>query len=360
MATNPRRLLPSQLKNNMQNTVIDNQFTGKILPGIPLTDNIFMGSYPLNAFNHFGLKRPSVVEKATQKELNGDEHLRAAYNVRSQVQRRFDAPRLRRAQAYAEYLQSIYTGERIGGFPPITLFCPQQGEVSPDGHSLVLDFEAALVNLDGETQTEARFILRQNDPETDKIPVPFILYHGISEEHAAAIMHDVNFYAKPVAEQKIAVLNSSGQLTRVVNEALRKADIQPGQITRLSPRPRKNHVVAYAGLIAGAAGALTGRTISNNLPGQISKLNNYPEGAQADKAKPFLDHALKLVSQIGTCKPVIWALMGGHYHDTGDLLPATAWLKVAAAYEEAKFERGTPQQAALKREAAFAAIDVKL
>ena len=307
----------------------------------------------------YGLKRPSKVEKANQKEMKFDDLLRSAHNVRAQVQRRFDSPRLKRAVAYAEYLQAIYTGERIGGYPPITLYTPYKGQVSDDGRTLILPYNIPLVNLDGETQTEARYLLLEADEESKGYEVPFILYHGISEEHASVIMHDVNFYAKPVPEQKIAVLNSQGHLTRIVNDVLGELNIPSHLIARLSPRPRKHQLVAYPALIAGAAGALVGRVVTNNLPACISRLNNYSNGAKAANAKPFLEHGMKFIHQVGRCKPVIWALVGGYYHDTGNLLSAPDWLKVSDGYETAKFPRGTAQQALLKREAAFRAINVE-
>jgi hypothetical protein len=286
--------------------------------------------------------------------------LRVAHEVRSQVQRRFDSARLKRAEAYGAYLEQLYAGTRTGGFPPITLFSPDLGEITPDGTKLVLNYNAALVNLDGETQTEARFLLSDRDPGFGGFPVPFLLYHGISQEHAGAIMHDVNFYAKPVAERKIAILNSNGHLSRVIIEALVEANIDSAKISRLGNIPKKGQVVAFSGLIAGAAGALVGYSITNNLPRYITQLNNYVNGKLAEKARPFLRLALASIAEVGGFKPVIWALVGGHYYVTQKFLSPTEWKTLAEGYDEARFERGTPGQAELKRKAAFQKIGVNL
>jgi hypothetical protein len=334
-------------------------YRGKTLSGIAVTENCFMGAIPFDALlNYVGLHRPSRLEKATKRDLQ-DTKLRIAHEVRSQVQRRFDNDRLKRARAYSLYLEQLYAGVRTGGFPPITLYTPELGETDNEG-KLVLRFNAALVNLDGETQTEARFMLVERDMASGQYPVPFVLYHGISQEHASAIMHDVNFYAKPVAERKIAILNSNGYLSRIVVEELGQANIDGEKISRLANIPTKKQLVAFSGLISGAAGALVGYSITNNLPGAITQLNNYLNGAQAEKARPFLRQALANVASIGHHKPVIWALAGGHYHATNQFLPVPHWDTLAAAYKEARFERGTPNQGELKRKAAFAAIGINI
>jgi hypothetical protein len=314
---------------------------------------------PFDALCYIGLHRPSQIEKAKANDLR-DPKLRIAHEVRSQVQRRFDSARLKRAQAYASYLEQLYSGTRTGGFPPITLFSPDLGEISADGTKLVLNYNAALVNLDGETQTEARFLLGEGAVSFGAFPVPFILYHGISQEHAGSIMHDVNFYAKPVAERRIAILNSNGYMSRIIIEALAEAGIDGEKISRLGNIPKKKQVVAFSGLIAGTAGALVGYSITNNLPRFITQLNNFVNGKQAEKARPFLRLALASVSEVGAFKPVIWALAGGHYHVTQKFLSPEQWQSLAEGYDEARFERGTPNQAELKRKAAFKTIGVNL
>jgi hypothetical protein len=339
--------------------IAPSDYRGKTLSGVAVTDNSFMGVMPFDALCYIGLHRPSQIEKANKNDLK-DHKLRIAHEVRSQVQRRFDSARLKRADAYASYLEQLYAGTRTGGFPPITLFCPDLGEITSDGTKLVLPYNAALVNLDGETQTEARFILGDRDVGSGGLPVPFILYHGISQEHASAIMHDVNFYAKPVAERKIAILNSNGYMSRVIMEALAEANIDGEKISRLGNVPNKKQIVAFSGLIAGAAGALVGYSITNNLPHFITQLNNFVNGRQAEKARPFLRLALASVSEIGRFKPVIWALAGGHYYAAQKFLSPTEWEALAEAYNEARFERGTPNQAELKRKAAFEKIGIKI
>ena len=338
---------------NISNTP---DYLGKELPGIKLNGKLFMGQMPLVALQHYGLKRPSVVEHSTVRARNADPVLVAAYTLREQVQRRFDKARMRRAEAFSVYLEEIYKEEREGGFPAITLFTPTMGRMREDNGNLVLDYNAPMVNLDGETQTEARFMLMERWESSGQQPVPFFLYHGISAEHAAAIMHDANFYAKPVAEQKVAILNSYGHLTAVIREVVKEMNIPPSEIARLTPLPKKKQLVAYQGLIAGGAGALIGRAVSDNLPKYITRLNNYVNGTDADQARPFLEHALNVVQsrrEIGRTTPALWALVGGHYHDSGELLSADAWLSLWEAYRAVKVDRAEKQKAAIKRREAF-------
>jgi hypothetical protein len=336
---------------------------GKRLIGFPVTDSQFIGISTLDELETNGLKRPTTVEDSKVKDRKGDSKLQAAHEVREQVQRRFDSLRRRRSHAFAGYLNELRQGLRMGSTAPLTLYTPHQGEIDEESGDLVLDHAAPLVNVDGETQTEARFILRETDADTGADPVAFVLHHGIDARYAGTIMHDVNFYARPVTETKIAVLNANGLLTKTVIDVIKELDIPSEQIARLTPTPNKKQVASWLSLIAGAAGALVGREITDNFASAIAKLNAQINGIDPEESiKPFLRHALALAQAdpaIGKANKLVWALAGGHYHDTGELLDAPRWIALQNGFN-AKLAKGTPRAKQVKRANAFRAIGVEL
>jgi len=349
------------------NTMRSRRHAGKYLAGVSLGPNCFFGVSTLNELETYGLKRPTALEDAKVKEMKIDPRLRAAHNVRSEVQRRFDAARRKRSHAFANYLSRLYSEKGLGAFAPVTLYSPFEGTLEQldgvDNAELMLEHTSPLVNLDGETQTEARFILREASPESGEFPIMFVLYHGIPDRHAATIMHDFNFFARPVTEAKIAALNANGLLTRIVIEVLDELRIQPEQIARLNPTPNKKQIASYAGMIAGAAGAQVGRLVTNNLSAEITRLNNLINGIDPEQhLKPFMRHALTLAqasTAIGKSKPTTWALAGGHYHDTGELLDEQRWLELQSGFN-IKVPRGTLRVKAVKRENALRSAGLEI
>ena len=131
-----------------------------------LSDNVFLGITTLNEIEAAGRRRPTDVEHASAKERDANTGLEAAYDLRKTIQRRFDKARGRRAEAYANYLWDLIKGNSLGGFPPVTLYSlrPGTGGLLP-GDALRLPLRNAIVAIDGETQTEARFILRDRDED---------------------------------------------------------------------------------------------------------------------------------------------------------------------------------------------------
>jgi hypothetical protein len=336
---------------------------GKHLIGFPVTDSMFIGISTLDELETLGLKRPTTVEDSKVKERKADQKLQHAYEVREQVQRRFDALRKRRAHAYARYLGEICDDMRFGSTPPITLFSPYQGTIDEETGDLILEHVAPLVNLDGETQTEARFILRDGNVETGSVPISYVLHHGIDARHAASIMHDYNCYARPVTETKIAVLNSNGLLTRTVVDIIEELKIDGERISRLTPTPNKKQFASWTGLIAGGAGALVGRGITDNFAGHVARLNQQINGIDPEQhLKPFLRHAVALAqadAAIGKTNKLVWALAGGHFHDTGELLDQARWLALQGGFD-VKLPKGAPRAKSQKRHNAFRAIGVEL
>lgn len=332
---------------------------GKFLQCLPVTDNIAIGVSTLDELETYGLKRPTLVEDATKKEITVDAALAAAHSVRESVQRRFDAARRKRSIEYATYLNGLLGNSLQGAVPPITLFCPKQGEAIDGG--LLLPHTSPLVTLDGETQTEARFTLRESITESGEVSVMFVLYHGISAEHAGNIMHDFNVYAHPVSETTVSALNGNGALTSLVIEALQERNIHMDRIQRHRRRPNKNQIASFECLIAGAAGAVLGRTLTGSLRANVARLNTRPNGIDRGAIKPFVIHAITIANEnpgIGKSAPNVWALAGGIYHDLNKQLSASEWLTVETVFNATKPARGTSNPGAVKRQAAFAAIGI--
>lgn len=332
---------------------------GKLLQCLPVTDNISIGVSTLDELETYGLKRPTLIEDAKKKELSGDAALAAAHTVRELVQRRFDGLRRKRALAYGTYLSGLVTGSLQGAVPPITLFCPTSGTQADGG--LLLPHSSPLVTLDGETQTEARFALRESEPESGEVSVMFVLYHGIALEHAGNIMHDFNVFAHPVQESKVSALNRNGALTLLVIDAIQEVNIHTDLIQRHRPTPTKKQITSYQCLIAGACGAVLGRTLTGSLNANVQRLNTQPNGIDSGAAKPFVVHALQLArdnAEVGRSKPNVWALAGGIYRDYNKQLTAVEWLTMQTAFNATKPKRGTANTASSKRQAAIKAIGI--
>ena len=170
----------------------------------------------LNQLEQYGLYRPTRNFYAKAKELVQDDMFRQAHDLRETVQRRFDYSRRKRAVNYADYIEAVYTGTRLGGVPPITLFCPGDCVWTEERRELILPYRSALVNIDGETQTEARFLLRDRLPESGDWTLRAEVYHGITQRHASQILHDFNRYAHPIKESVVAALHSEGNLTKLI------------------------------------------------------------------------------------------------------------------------------------------------
>ena len=310
--------------------------TGKVLTGVPVTEHSFIGVASLDELEANGLRRPALIEDAKVKELKGDAILASVHALRDEVQRRFDKARRTRAKTYEGYIEGLVNKDRVGATPPITIYSPDQGEFA-DGE-LHLPYRTPLVVLDGETQTEARFQLRDRRQETGCEPVHFVLYHGISAAHAGTIMHDFNRYAHPIAEAGVAALNANGVLTTIIQDAIKELGIPTNRIARLKPRPKKGEIASHQGIMAGAVGALVGEQVRKSYGRQVALLNEHRNGHDIAKAETFVRHALSLCERnesVGKTRPNEWAVAGAIYHDLGQLLNVDEWLAMAAAHKAA-------------------------
>lgn len=310
---------------------------GNVLSALKVSDNLCSVVSSLNELEQYGLVRPTKNASAKARELKDDDLFARAHSLRETVQRRFDISRRRRAVEYREYIEKIMEGTRLGGVPPITLYCSNLCEYDLDRYSLILPYRSVLVNTDGETQTEARFILREALPESGDWNMSAEIYHGISEQHASQILHDFNRYAHPIKESMVAALNSEGHITKLIEQLLEQHDIPVSSLNRLGPTPnvKRGQICSYRALISGVVGSVGGFK-GLETPGKEIALLNNGEGLMVEASKPFLNHAFDLIKQdsaIGTTPAPIFGIFGAIYHDYQKLVSIQEWVMGTYTYK---------------------------
>ena len=140
---------------------------GNPLKGQAINDTKFVGVSSLNQLESFGLARPSVLEHALVRDMKKDHKLACGVTLRREIQRRMDKPRMVRARFYARYMEDVEINGRAGGTPPITLWVGH-AEVGECG-DLIIPYGEPLIAIDGETQTEGRFMMRDDDEFSSEI-----------------------------------------------------------------------------------------------------------------------------------------------------------------------------------------------
>jgi hypothetical protein len=312
---------------------------GKLIAAIPVTSNVAAGFATLNQLEAYGVRRPSEVESAKARDLKHDKNLAGAHDLRDQVQRRFDNARKKRAVEYSHYLEGILDGDLRGGTPPVTLYNPYLGADSDGG--IAFPYNSVLVPIDGETQTEARFLLRDRRPETGDDTFAVMIYHGMDALHAGNIMHDYNTFAHPVAEKQTAALNSNGSVTRAVNMALHTAGVDMASVNRKGEAVLKGHVTSFGRLLAGALGYEIGKAVlrRNGLKGGLDRYNKGRHTIDEAGVQPFLGQMIGLAQAdraIAKAHPFVWALIGAATKSKGRPLTAPEILAANAAFAAGK------------------------
>lgn len=238
------------------------QFRGVEIQGIWISPTRFMGSSCLNALEWYGLKRPSRLEQAPNAEMK-DQKFKAAVTLRRDVQRRFDAARRKRAQLYARYLEGLMVHKRKGSAPAITIWT-EFAEVDEDAGVLYFKHDSPLVAIDGETQLEARYILR-DDPdfgrkETGDYHFPIDIHHDVPEDFARQVLHDYNFYAHPVTERQAITQNVESPITQAVHQILEGADVDKSLISRFKQTPAGKEVISVSQVMCALIGCIMKET----------------------------------------------------------------------------------------------------
>ena len=204
---------------------------------------------------------PEWVDRAKQKDLENpfNAPLRRAHMMRGSNQRSWATKGRRdRRDSYANYIKAVRAGDRLGGFPPITMWTKSEA-LFVDGQ-LDVPGDAVLCAHDGETQLSAWCKLGDEiDPSYLNAPLAVVLYTNTDQAQADQQLHDFNHYASPVSESEMALHNREGALTAAIRDGLE----QSGRQANLIVNPRtdslgKRFLTTEARLLEMAVGAAYG------------------------------------------------------------------------------------------------------
>ena len=244
--------------------------SGFTLRGLSVAEHKFQAVSTLDEIEAFGLKRPTDLVALTKRD--GDKKQLEMKGIREAVQRTFQGPRKKRAEIYSAYIESIECEQQVGGTPAITLWLKEPGEVAADG--LVIPYKSVLIAVDGETQTEARFLLAERRPETRSNPIAITLYHGVSEAFGQQILHDYNRYGKSISESQLGAFNSTGPLSTAINQALADAGVDQTLVNRNGPKPTKKHLFSHNQMMHAVVGlAMQSQALTSNGARWFDELN---------------------------------------------------------------------------------------
>jgi hypothetical protein len=267
------------------------------------------GTATLNELEHFGIKSPAYMAKTTEKQLERADL--PFKKLRRVVQRAWDKARHTRADLYKVYISRLNSGVIMGDTPPVTLYVPEMGTLG-DG-IIEFPYNAPLIAIDGETQVEARFKLREDDPETGDIPFAITIHHGVSEEYAMKILHDYNHYVKPIPESKLGMKNVDGPMSIAIAEAVKGAGLDQEDIN-LSGIGNKKKVAGFNQAMAFIAGYATGtEALKRSATSWFDALNTAGEQAINGQCVPSLTELFIVASdrkEVGMAQPLLWQVAG--------------------------------------------------
>ena len=323
---------------------------GNPVYGIPVNGNRALVNATLTVAKNFGIIRPSTLENetATRKEAGSDGV--ALARLRRRVQRGFLAKRKQRAIAYADYLLAIASGARHGGTPPINLYCSEP-LIEQDG-MLHVPFNADVFAIDGETQLEARFYNAERSPESAEEEIPFVIWFGITPEHAAQIVHDFNTYANPISEKEMAARNSEGALTQSVKASIEMSGVSTSAINLTGHSLRKKaFAMSFDQLLAAACGVVSPKEALQHggLGRVLAQYNVHGASIDADKVAKAVTQITKIAEanpKVARKTPIpVWAALGATA-SKGRAITLNDFTKANAAYLRAS--RGDKAEAAYK------------
>jgi len=332
---------------------------GHILTGNPVTDNKFQGVTTLNQIESYGLKRPSQVENARSTDSPS---VRKAKEMHDQMNRRFDAARLHRAVAYRDYIYLVEVQGTMGGTPAITLWYPDRLETNEEG--VVIPYNSHLTAIDGETQTEARYMLRdgvtpgkigrtqikeQRDdkPETGDNRLAVTIYHGIPISHAQQILRDYNAEAHPIDPKKASAYDHVGALAQAVTATIARANVLPERVNQKGNVAGKKFVVAYQQVLSGIAGFVLNGTQAEPVTATTVRMMNRPAAdAVPDRAIEEIAQVI-LAGHLAQAPAIVWQAAGHRLAQGHVNLNYHGALR---AYEETKAAgRGGPRMSPRER-----------
>ena len=291
--------------------------SGNTLVALPISDHKALALSSLAEIRSYGLLRPSFIDRRPVKS-NTDEKLDRAHKLHEQTQRSFDKARTDRAIEYGMYIEGVEVEDSEGnlargGVPPITLYSPSQLEEGENG--LILPYNGVLTAIDGETQTEARFMLAEKLPETEQLPIALVVYHGISFEHARQIVHDTNHYVTPVSEAHSASFNSNGALTKALLAALSASGISESKMNAKGQVANAKTLFARVQLMAFLSGCVLGQEVARRgvSAAVLSKLNSPMGSPVGQSCIESASEAIVMSAQsgeIGKYNKSLWQIAG--------------------------------------------------
>lgn len=285
-----------------------NTISGLILQGYPITEHKFNGVSTLNQLRTAGLSRPSVAEKAPSRADDADTR---SQELRDMVNRRFVKARMDNAIDYSSYIEGVEHGGRPGGTPAITLF--HQDGLTATEQGILVPYGAALVAIDGETQVEARYILRDRLPKSGDARVAFTIYHGVTVELAQQILHDYNMKGLRWTETKAARYNSGGNVTQLINKSLDEAYLDKALMNVNGGKATKKTAFSMAQALSFSVGAhMNGRGLTMNVT--TGEIERAQVSQNIDpRILPALTDAFKLAASnklVGAAPALLWQIAG--------------------------------------------------
>lgn len=329
-------------------------FSGVPCNAVRVTEHLYIGSASLNQMETAGLADPAKVEKATKVDIKHDLKLKEAQDLRGSIQRNFDGPRRRRASDYAVYMSRLRTGEILGGTPPVIVFCPNAVGYDDEKSVISIPYGTSLIALDGETQTHARYLLRDQIPESGSDVFPVMFYVGIPVQGAKQILHDINSFCTPIDKSKVLSLDGNGALTRGTNAALAASGVKAEQIDRLGTKPKKGTEISFKQANYGVAGAEVGYIGLSSKPAKnhVIDINSGASQVHINGAgQTFISDFMQLPSDLRkSLSPECVFILGAVHKEKG-----AAGLVNAASRVDAAF-KATKGAAANRQKAIFAAV----
>ena len=231
----------------------------------------------LSSLASHSVVNPEWVDRAKQSDVEKpfNAALRGARDMRGNNQRSWATKaRRERRDSYANYIQAVRNGDRLGGFPPITMWTKSpvtyaDGEIDIPG-------DAVLCAHDGETQLSAWFDLGDNrDAKYYNSPIAVVLYTEATQALADQQLHDFNHYASPVSESEMALHNREGALTAAVREGLLQSGRQIDLVVnRRTDSLGKRFLTTEARLLEMAVGAAYGADGFNSPTRKLTERGN--------------------------------------------------------------------------------------
>lgn len=268
-----------------------------------------------------------------------DARLPGLQELRTEIQRVFEAAKRKNVGAYTDYLTELATNpDFVGVAPPIKLYWPEPLSVARSGGQsvLVVPFRAALVAYDGETELASWHEAARRAPDVMGYHVDVTIDHGKPIEWAKQGFHDTNVFGiKPNPTLSI-FMDYRDPMNRIAKELSER--YFPGQVEeqrrQASARSQKLFTVAALRLFVVCFAAGTAGVAHATRPMAHQDSSNL-ESAVAQWLEELLTElpgdGLKSRESIFTTPPMLAALgaMGRDGHSVA-LLRDVEWQRNAA------------------------------